>query len=43
MLLRIAGADCSAFTNMIELTPTGKWLAEQDRMFSDGLGIKVVG
>lgn len=40
--LRIAGGNCLPITRTIELTLTGRWFADQGRMFTDGLGIKVV-
>ncbi len=40
--IRIAGGNCSPITKIIELTLTGQWFADQSRMFTDGLGIKVM-
>jgi hypothetical protein len=40
--LRIAGGNCSPITKTLELALTGKWYADQARMFTDGLGIKVI-
>ncbi len=39
--LRVAAANCAPIKKVIELTITGKWLADQNQMFSDGLGIAV--
>ena len=35
-------ANCAPVKKVIELTITGKWFAERNQMFSDGLGISVV-
>ena len=40
--LRIAAANCAPIEKVIELTITGKWFADQNEMFSDGLGIKII-
>jgi len=40
--LRVAGANCAPVTETLELTITGKWFADQSRMFTDGLGVRVV-
>ncbi len=40
--LRVAAANCAPVTKKIEITITGKWFADQARMFADGLGIKAI-
>jgi hypothetical protein len=40
--LRVAAANCLPASHTLELTITGKWFIDQDRMFSDGLGIKAI-
>ncbi len=42
LYLRIAAANCKPITRVIELNITGRWFADQDHMFSDGIGIRVV-
>jgi len=41
--LRVAAANCAPVTNTIELTITGRWSDDQTQMFSNGLGLKVIG
>jgi hypothetical protein len=41
--LRVAAANHAPVTKTIELTITGKWFEDQTQMFSDGLGLKVIG
>lgn len=41
--LRVAAANCAPVTKTIELTITGKWFDDETQMFSDGLGLKVIG
>jgi hypothetical protein len=43
MLLRVAGANCAVVEKTIELSVTGAWFAQEDRMFKEGLGLRVVG
>jgi len=40
--LRVAAANCRPVTHTLEITVTGKWFSNQNRMFSDGLGIKAI-
>lgn len=42
LTLRVAGANCPPRTHVLELTLTGKWFADEPRMFTDGLGIKLL-
>jgi hypothetical protein len=40
--LRVAGANCAPVTKILEINLTCQWFAAQERMFADGLGIRVV-
>jgi hypothetical protein len=40
--LRVAGANCSPVKRIIEITLTGEWFDDQNRMFSEGLGIRTL-
>jgi hypothetical protein len=40
--LRVAAANSTPVPKTLEITVTGEWFKEQDRMFIEGLGIKVV-
>jgi hypothetical protein len=40
--LRIAGGNCAPVTKTIEIIVTGKWFSDESKMFSDGLGVKVI-
>jgi hypothetical protein len=42
LTLRVAAANCPPRTHVLELTLTGKWFADEPRMFTDGLGIKLL-
>jgi hypothetical protein len=42
LTLNIAAANSSPITKVIELTLTGDWFDDQRRMFSDGVGIKIL-
>ena len=37
--LKIAGSNCPVVKKTLELTITGLWFPEEDRMFDEGLGI----
>jgi hypothetical protein len=40
--LRIAASNCAPIARVVEITLTGKWFDDEARMFSDGLGIKII-
>jgi len=40
--LRIGAANARPVTAILELNHTGEWLSDPQRMFSDGLGVRVV-
>jgi hypothetical protein len=42
LTLRVAAANCRPRTHVLELTITGKWFADEPRMFTDGLGIRLL-
>jgi hypothetical protein len=40
--LKAAAANCRPKATTVEITITGKWIADEARMFSEGLGVRVV-
>ena len=40
--LRVAAANSAPVTKVIEITITGKWFEEQAKMFTDGLGLRII-
>lgn len=42
LTLKTAAANCPPLATTLELTIIGKWFSDESRMFTDGLGIKVV-
>jgi hypothetical protein len=42
LALRVAAANSTPVTKTIEVTTTGEWFADQARMFTEGLGIRMV-
>jgi hypothetical protein len=40
--LRVGAANARPVTAVVELNCTGKWFADSQRMFSEGLGVKVI-
>jgi hypothetical protein len=40
--LRVAAANSTPVERTIELTITGDWFVDQERMFAEGLGVKVI-
>lgn len=40
--LRVAAANCTPVTKVIEITLAGKWSCEEGVMFSDGVGVRVL-
>lgn len=42
LVLKVAGANCTPLTKVLEITITGEWFTEEQRMFSDGLGVRVL-
>lgn len=40
--LRIAAANCSPVTKILELTFTGNWHHDPQKMFRDGVGLRIV-
>jgi hypothetical protein len=40
--LRIAAANCSPVTKILELTFTGNWFDDPHKMFRDGVGLRIV-
>jgi hypothetical protein len=40
--IRIAGGNCAVVNKTLELTVTGNWFPQQDRMFAEGLGIRLL-
>jgi hypothetical protein len=42
LTLRIAGANCSAITMRLEITVTGDLYDDEERMFRDGVGIRML-
>jgi hypothetical protein len=42
LTLRVAAANCPPSTYVLELTLTGKWFDDETRMFTDGLGLKLL-
>ena len=42
LTLRVAAANCPPRTHVLELTLTGKWFDDESRMFTDGLGLRLL-
>ena len=42
LMVRVAAANCPPRTHVLELTLTGKWFDDEPRMFTDGLGLKLL-
>jgi hypothetical protein len=40
--LRVAAANSTPVTRILELTTTGEWFQNEDQMFTNGLGITVI-
>lgn len=40
--LKIASSNCKPITRYIEINFTGKWFEDEDKMFSDGVGLKIL-
>jgi hypothetical protein len=42
LVLMVAAGNCPPVTHTLQLTITGKWFSDQERMFSEGLGVTTV-
>jgi hypothetical protein len=40
--LRVAGANCKPVSNVLNINLTGDWFSDEQKMFSDGVGISVL-